>query len=477
MQSRRVFPSALISLALLAGVLASGAVAAGAAPGNGNDGAAEHWTPERRAAAIPRDLLVDHRGLGYSRGANGELEPYGHGVAAQHAPLQATSEPGARAKPGGAGGGNDSTPPVISDMDPAGIDIGASYTFSARIVDPGSGVRSATFVIRFPNGTQTQSFSPSRNGDIWSTTIQGFTDGAWSWHVVAKDNGPKGGNTATSAVVPFTVATSDGGGGGGGGDVVTNAAWTEGGAVQSAAGRIYFEMPTNKRKNRWSGYVCSGTVATESTTGRSIILTAAHCVYDDVNKAFARNVLFIPNQAGTTGAGTDQNCGNDPFGCWSPTHAVVDNDWASQTFPANIPWDVGYYVVPDSGAHSGNTSNEVLDGAVGSLAVLFDGGTSGDPATALGYSYDDDPDFMHCSENLAVESDYGDWWLGLCGLSGGSSGGPWLQPTDGGNGPIISVNSWGYTGAPGMAGPVLSTTASCLFTQAKSVGSATVASC
>ena len=27
----------------------------------------DYWTAERRAAAIPRDLRVDHRGLGYLR--------------------------------------------------------------------------------------------------------------------------------------------------------------------------------------------------------------------------------------------------------------------------------------------------------------------------------------------------------------------------------------------------------------------------
>ena len=39
----------------------------------------------------------------------------------------------------------------------------------------------------------------------------------------------------------------------------------------------------------------------------------------------------------------------------------------------------------------------------------------------------------------------------------------------GGDGPIISVNSWGYTNSPGMAGPKLSgTSAECVFTDAKS---------
>ena len=45
--------------------------------------AIEHWTPERRAAAIPRDLVIDERGLGYVRGRNGNLTPYGHDIAEQ----------------------------------------------------------------------------------------------------------------------------------------------------------------------------------------------------------------------------------------------------------------------------------------------------------------------------------------------------------------------------------------------------------
>ena len=37
-----------------------------------------------------------------------------------------------------------------------------------------------------------------------------------------------------------------------------------------------------------------------------------------------------------------------------------------------------------------------------------------------------------------------------------------------GSGPIISVNSWGYTTSPGMAGPKLSgNSAECVFMEAK----------
>jgi hypothetical protein len=253
------------------------------------------------------------------------------------------------------------------------------------------------------------------------------------------------------------------------GDIVSNAEWTDGGVVQYAAGRIYFEMPADKRWQRqWVAYVCSGTVVTDDTSDRSIIITAAHCVYDDNYKAFARNVLFIPNQAGTTGAGTDTNCNNDPLGCWVPSFGVVDVDWTTRNFPDNIKWDYAYYVVEATGAHIGPTSvAESLKDATGSLSIDFttplhddftaDGASAPDYTNALGYSYSDDPHFMYCAEDMTTEG-AANWWLPSCDLSGGASGGPWIQPMAAGDGLIISVNSWGYTTTSGMAGPQLDTT-------------------
>jgi hypothetical protein len=93
------------------------------------------------------------------------------------------------------------------------------------------------------------------------------------------------------------------------------------------------------------------------------------------------------------------------------------------------------------------------------------GGESADYTDALGYSYSDDPNFMYCAEDMTTkETD--NWWLPSCLLSGGSSGGPWVQPMDpaSGNGNIISVNSWGFTNSPGMAGPKFSgSSAVCIF--------------
>ena len=486
------------SLPLL--VLASNSVAQQAEPGNNRSmdpakaRVVEHWTNDRRSAAIPRDFVIDSRGLGYLRRPDGTLQPYGHQIVAE----TAANSPSPNAKPSG---GNGTIGPEITNMDPAAavageevVVIGASHIFSATVTDDVE-VRSVSFTIQYPDGSTTQPFNANAGaGDLWTVTLSGFSDGNWSWWVVAKDTAKRGGNSTTSDIVNFTVDTGGGGGGGGsagdsGDNTVANAEWTAGGAVQTAAGRLYFEMPKNaKRKGPWAGFVCSGTAVTDSVNNdRSVILTAAHCVYDDVNNAFARNVLFIPNQAGG-GSGTDLDCSNDPIGCWVPSFGVVDTHWTGTTFPNNIAWDYAYYVVATEGAHTDDPSLEVdpslasLEVAAGTLAINFttspyfyDGTTgtssSDDFTYGLGYSYNVDPNFMYCADHMTKEGEV-NWWLPNCGLAGGSSGGPWVQPnldTDNGflgtgNGSIISVNSWGYIGSPGMAGPMLqASSAECVF--------------
>jgi hypothetical protein len=122
----------MVATALLIGAVVTGIVTptssdehapAGASPG--------HWTAARIAAAIPRDLVVDHRGLGYVRGPGGALTPHGHEVAADAGPFVRPATPG---KP--AGSGNDSAPPEISAMNPGdGATVGAEHVFSAVVVE------------------------------------------------------------------------------------------------------------------------------------------------------------------------------------------------------------------------------------------------------------------------------------------------------------------------------------------------------
>jgi len=473
MTRRRSFRAAAAAAGSLALVL--GGVATSPAVGQQRTGSeraekvAAHWTPERLASAVPRDLVVDERGLGYLRGRDGSLEPYGHSLAAIP-PLRAlpADVPSPRRPP--SGGASDTAGPEITDLDPAGGEtIPSEYDFSATVSDA-SGVKSVSFVITYPDGFTTQSITAVNfGGDQWGRTITGFTEGDWSWHVVAKDNAARGGNISESSAASFTVGQGTGGGSSGGGgstdpSVVVNDEWADGGTVQTAAGRLYFEMPRNARQSGpWNAYVCSGTVVSDDLSDASMVLTAAHCVYDDRNGAFARNVLFIPNQAGTTGTRTDTNCDNDPLGCWVPDYGVVDDDWAGQVWPDNIPVDFGFYLIPTTGAHTGKGAEaESLEDSAKVLPVSFS--SQNDLlTTALGYSYSDDPKLMYCQEPLDSEETHGGLWLGSCGLSGGASGGPWLQLA-GGADSIVSVNSWGYSnGDPGMGGPRLERTANCLF--------------
>ncbi len=443
----------------------------------------DFWTPARRAAAIPRDLFIDPRGLGYLRHPSGYLEPYGHSTPAQT--VRAEPEPSPFARPGGGGGGGggktggsgDTTGPTITLIDPAeGATIGYAKVFQARVEDP-SGVASVTFMIdKVSPNAESYTFQADLDGDgvTWFKALIDFTNGDWTWKVVARDRVRKGGNTSESALTHFTVAGVDAAVAPPG-STVPKAQWSSGGKVQTAAGRILFTMGGPN-----SYYVCSGTVVTDAVSGRSLIMTAAHCVYDDARKAFADNVLFIPNQAGG-GSATDLNCNNDPIGCWVPSYGVVDRHWTSTTFPDNKAWDYAFYVVPDSGAHVGaSASSPALDVAAGSLAPSFDApkhdvtNSTEDYTHALGYSYSDDPKFMYCAEDMTTEGAV-NWWLASCGLTGGASGGPWVQPMDTaeGSGPIISVNSWGYVDflrnpLPGMAGPKLNgTSAKCVFDEAQ----------
>lgn len=443
----------------------------------------DHWTKDKIAAARPRDLVVDPSGAAFVKdaldsevppadtfGGLTAIRPYGalniEEAAQQKTPLSA---------------GVDLTAPAISTVSPQqGETIPATHTFTAKVSDP-SGVKKVRFVIK-KDGYK-WNFKPSyMGGDTWSLTLTGFSDGEWKFFVRVQDMvSPGGGNNAATTDIAFMVdttppppppstppapppSTTPPPPPSNTPDVVVNDPWTGGGAVQTAAGRIYFEMPDGT--GGWNGYVCSGTVGTDAgDNDRSVIVTAAHCIYDDINKAFARNVLFIPNQAGTSGQGTDFDCFNDPLGCWAPGFGVVDADWTVRSFPNNIPWDYGFYVVETEGAHLGaDAGSDSLEVAAGSLAVSFAppahddptgmGSEEADYSRALGYSYAHDPDFMFCAQDMTLYSS-SNWWLADCGLSGGASGGPWLQPATAApaTNAIFSVNSWGFVSAPGMAGP------------------------
>ena len=208
--------------------------------------------------------------------------------------------------------------------------------------------------------------------------------------------------------------------------LVENDPWTSSGDVHQASGRLLFE-----RAGR--NYLCSATAVNDGSIDniRSLILTAGHCVYDDENKQFATKFMFIPQQDDEGSDGSDRDCTNDKYGCWTPQFAVVDNGWASRSWPDNIPSDYAYLVVSDVGSHYGGTDvsvndEDALDKAVPALDITFRPPITGIQATALGYSGSEDPNFMYCTRNLSRETrlDRDGYKLNGCELSAGASGGP-----------------------------------------------------
>ena len=68
-------------------------------PGDEAQESFAYWTADRIAAATPRDLVIDNRGLAYLRSADGGLNPYGHAVAAEARGLKSTPIAGAKPAP------------------------------------------------------------------------------------------------------------------------------------------------------------------------------------------------------------------------------------------------------------------------------------------------------------------------------------------------------------------------------------------
>mgnify|MGYP006164987529 CR=1 FL=1 len=197
--------------------------------------------------------MIDSRGLGYLCGANGALALYGHSVAAQARGLRAAPVEGTQRAPV-MPKSLSSLAAAIGSMVPSGTTVGESAPFSATVVAD-KDIRSvAMYVGRV--GAAKQSFSMSFVGsDTWQTNLSGRSDDNWEWYVVVREKG-RGKGTTTSDIAQFAVST-------GGGSDVTNERWTDGGAVQTAAGRILFTMADGN-------YVCSGTAVTDTTTDRPV---------------------------------------------------------------------------------------------------------------------------------------------------------------------------------------------------------------
>lgn len=248
----------------------------------------------------------------------------------------------------------------------------------------------------------------------------------------------------------------------GGGGGVTGASWTGGGTILRASGKVYFEMGAG-------AYVCSGSVATDSRTGYSLVLTAGHCAYDETNRAFARNWLFIPNFDGAP----TFTCSSTVYGCWTAEALVVHSGFANAG-GFNTQATVHDFAFAVVGAGGKTGVDPQLDAAVGSFALTSTQVSAGDTLFAFGYpaagKYHGN-DLTYCSGKIFTDSlnDNLTWGI-ACGMTGGSSGGPWLSGfnTSTGVGTLSSLNSYGYSGIKNMYGPKFNSDTQDVYNRANS---------
>jgi hypothetical protein len=239
--------------------------------------------------------------------------------------------------------------------------------------------------------------------------------------------------------------------------------------VAETTGKILFAMDG-------SYYVCSGSVATESVSGRSIVVSAGHCVYDETNGAFATNWMFIPNyDAGAPNLTTDGSfCSQTLYGCWTASSLVVHDGYASAGGfnDQAVQYDWGFAVVG-----SGGKTNGQLDSVVGSQSVSFSSVSIGTTVSAFGYPAAQKykgKDLVYCQGPVRTDPFADDTTYGVsCNMTGGSSGGPWFAPfsNNTGSGTQMSVNSYGYSGDTTMYGPMFNANTQATWNRALSTNS------
>jgi V8-like Glu-specific endopeptidase len=199
-------------------------------------------------------------------------------------------------------------------------------------------------------------------------------------------------------------------------------------AVNASAtvGKVFFTNPSNG-----GGYVCSA--STVNSGSKLLVMTAGHCVHGGRGGQWMQNWIFVPLY----------NYGSEPYGRWSAKYLTSFNGWINDS---SLDRDVGWVTVWPNGA--GQRVVNVVGGNGLSVNYSYE-----QAITILGYPAE--PPYDGGAQWACQGTTYrpGTWpfqenKIALnCGLTGGSSGGPWLRVYDGSlgalNGVMSTLNSSG----------------------------------
>ena len=155
---------------------------------------------------------------------------------------------------------------------------------------------------------------------------------------------------------------------------------------------------------------------------------------------FATNWLFAPNYDAAPNA-----CADTIYGCWTAKALFVHANFANESgfTTTSMKNDWGFAKVGPGGLN-GTTDLDVAPRTGFSLAGTNP--ASGDRVDVFGYpaakKYTG-KSLVYCDGTLSTDPKKLDetWQLPSCGLTAGSSGGPWFTSFSGGTGTIFSVYS------------------------------------
>ncbi|MGW2522044.1 trypsin-like serine peptidase [Streptomyces sp. NPDC001617] len=233
-------------------------------------------------------------------------------------------------------------------------------------------------------------------------------------------------------------------------------------ANAATAGKVFFDSPQGTM-------VCSATVVEDPAhPGKSnLIWTAGHCVHAGKNGGWYRNIAFVPsyNDSGKT-AGQVQNATRDqvaPYGVWWADWVKTSQQWIEQgdeTGGAGASYDYAViHVTPEKGGN-GKSLEETVGSA---LPVNFNA-----PAvpkvpsiTATGYPAAapfDGQLLYRCTDKpgrLSLNASDPTMYRIGCTMTGGSSGGGWVETGSDGKPTLVSNTSIGPVTSGWLAGPRL----------------------
>ena len=216
--------------------------------------------------------------------------------------------------------------------------------------------------------------------------------------------------------------------------------------VVQRTGKVLFTMDGGN-------WVCSASAVTDGRATHSLILTAGHCAYDEVNRAFATNWTYVPS----FDTAPTFTCAQATYGCWTA-------DLASWSTTATRPRAASTPRPPSTTSPSRSWVRQERHPArrhrgerheLGSYDRLPGDLDRRDASTRSAIpppgKYKG-KDLTYCTGPTFNDHNNGNLTWGIaCNMTGGSSGGPWLGGFT--HGAATALNSYGYSGSATCTAP------------------------